>query len=328
MTLNMAKKLAVSGRVGFFSHQNSFSSDEESQSEKKPRDSAMSSVSLDQDDEYETVEISTKPPVPLPAKTLARVEEQYDVPRTSSGTPMTTSGTLVTTSGTPMTTAAEPEIQGDSWKLIESRMAEAAIKMKRESEKVNARSSARHSPQVAKKSSRTPEELEAQKARVRARQLETLARPSTVSSTSPSRAPRNLAQESMTMGRRPKVQTRDKGQEGGRPRTHSELLEGEVSLVGVEVTPRLMQAEMAPILNRIAKEGSYNKPAVPNRPRNLTVATSKQDPTSSCPPHSQVDRSKPRGSGPGTAPKPQLAARPLATSFLHSMVQTGRLQTV
>ena len=96
----------------------------------------------------------------------------------------------------------------------------------------------------------------------------------------------------------------------------------------VEVTPRLMQAEMAPILNRIAKEGSYNKPAVPNRPRNLTVATSKQDPTSSCPPYSQVDRSKARGSGPGTAPKPQLAARPLATSFLHSMVQTGRLQTV
>ena len=306
--------------VAFFSHQNSFSSDEESQSEKKPRDSAMSSVSLDQDDEYETVEISTKP-VPLPVKTLARVEEQYDVPRTSSGTPMTTSGT-------PMTTAAEPENLGDSWKLIESRMAEAAIKMKRESAKVNARSSARHSPQVAKKSSRTPEELEAQKARVRARQLETLARPSTVSSASPSRAPRNLAQESMTMGRRPKVQTRDKGQEGARPRTHSELLEGEVSLVGVEVTPRLMQAEMAPILNRIAKEGSYNKPAVPNRPRNLTVATSKQDPTSSCPPHSQVDRSKPRGSGPGTAPKPQLAARPLATSFLHSMVQTGRLQTV
>ena len=125
------------------------------------------------------------------------------------------------------------------------------------------------------------------------------------------------------------MQTRDKAQDGGRPRTHSELLEGEVSLVGVEVTPRLMQAEMAPILNRIAKEGSYNKPAVPNRPRNLTVATSKQDPASSCPPYSQVDRSKPRGSGgPGTAPKPQLAARPLATSFLHSMVQTGRLQTV
>merc|ERR1712013_497730 len=242
--------------VAFFSHQNSFSSDEESQSEKKPRHSAMSSVSLDQDDEYETVEISTRP-VPLPAKTLARVEEQYDVPRTSSGTPMTTSGI-------PMITAAEPEIQGDSWKLIESRMAEAAIKMKRESAKVNSRSSARQSPQVAKKSSRTPEELEAQKARVRARQLETLARPSTVSSTSPSRAPRNLAQESMTMGRRPKVQTRDKQQDGGRPRTHSELLEGE--------------------------EGSYNKPAVPNRPRNLTVATSKQDPTPSCPPYSQVDR--------------------------------------
>merc|ERR1719209_201503 len=110
--------------------------------------------------------------------------------------------------------------------------------MKRESAKVNARSSARHSPQVAKKSSRTPEALEA---RVRARQLETLARPSTVSSTSPSRAPRNLAQESMTMGRRPKVQTRDKDRDGGRPRTHSELLEGEVSVVGVEVTPRLMQ---------------------------------------------------------------------------------------
>merc|ERR1712032_45717 len=50
--------------VAFFSHQNSFSSsDEESPSDrsKKPRDSAMCSISLDQDDEYETVEISTRP---------------------------------------------------------------------------------------------------------------------------------------------------------------------------------------------------------------------------------------------------------------------------
>ena len=119
------------------------------------------------------------------------------------------------------------------------------------------------------------------------------------------------------------MQTRDK--DGGRPRTHSELLEGEVSVVGVEVTPRLMQAEMAPILNRIAKEGSYNKPAVPSRPRNLTVTS--KEPTASCPPYSQVDRSKPRGA-PGTAPKLPLAARPLGTSFLHSMVQSGRLPTV
>merc|ERR1719295_2176095 len=292
--------------VAFFSHQNSFSSsDEESQSDssKKPRDSAMSSVSLDQDDEYETVEISTRP-APVPAKTLARVEEQYDVPRACSGAPMT---------------AADPETHGDAWKLLESKMVEAAIKMKQES----ARNSA---PQQPRKTLKSPEELEAQKGRVRARQLETLARPSTVSSTSPSRVPRNLAQESMTMGRRPKVQARDKERAGGRPRTHSELLEGEVSVVGVEVTPRLMQAEMAPILNRIAKEGSYNKPAVPSRPRNLTV-TSKQEPTASCPPYSQVDRSKPRAA-PGTAPKPPLAARPPGTSFLHSMVQSGRLPTV
>ena len=296
--------------VAFFSHQNSFSSsDEESQSDssKKPRDSAMSSISLDQDDEYETVEISTRP-APVPVKTLARVEEQYDVPRAFSGAPLT---------------AADPETHGDSWKLLESKMAEAAIKMKRESAKVNARNSA---PQQPRKTLKSPEELEAQKARVRARQLETLARPSTVSSTSPNRAPRNLAQESMTMGRRPKVQTRDKDRDGGRPRTHSELLEGEVSVVGVEVTPRLMQAEMAPILNRIAKEGSYNKPAVPSRPRNLTV-TSKPEPTASCPPYSQVDRSKARGA-PGTAPKPPVAARPLGTSFLHSMVQSGRLPTL
>ena len=298
--------------VAFFSHQNSFSSsDEESASEssKKARDSAMSSISLDQDDEYETVEISTRPaPVPV-KKTLARVEEQYDVPRTFSGAPLT---------------PADPETHEDSWKLIESRMAEAAIKMKQECAKVNARNSA---PQQPRKTLKSPEELEAQKARVRARQLETLAaRPSTVSSTSPNQAPRNLAQESMTMGRRPKVQTRDK--DGGRPRTHSQLLEGEVSVVGVEVTPRLMQAEMAPILNRIAKEGSYNKPAVPSRPRNLTIVTSKQEqPTASCPPYSQVDRSKPRAA-PGTAPKPLLAARPLGTSFLHSMVQSGRLPTV
>ena len=297
--------------AAFFSHQNSFSSsDEESQSDtsKKPRDSAMSSISLDQDDEYETVEISTRPaPAPVPVKTLARVEEQYDVPRAFSGAPLT---------------AVDPDTHGDSWKLLESKMAEAAIKIKRESAKV----SVRNSPQQPRKTFKSPEELEAQKARVRARQLETLARPATVSSTSPSRAPRNLAQESMTMGRRPKVQTRDKERDGGRPRTHSELVEGEVSVVGVEVTPRLMQAEMAPILNRIAKEGSYSKPAVPSRPRNLTV-TSKQEPTASCPPYSQVDRSKARGA-PGTAPKPPLAARPLGTSFLHSMVQSGRLPAV
>merc|ERR1719275_368768 len=231
----------------------------------------MSSISLDQDDEYETVEISTRP-APLPAKTLARVEEQYDVPRAFSGAPLT---------------AADPETHEDSWKLLESKMAEAAIKMKRESAKVNARNSA---PQQPRKTLKSPEELEAQKARVRARQLETLARPSTVSSTSPSRAPRSLAQESMTMGRRPKMQTRDKDI-GGRPRTHSEIVDGE--------------AEMAPILNRIAKEGSYNKPAVPSRPRNLTV-TSKPEPTASCPPYSQVDRSKARGA-PGTAPKPPVA---------------------
>ena len=115
------------------------------------------------------------------------------------------------------------------------------------------------------------------------------------------------------------MQTRDKDI-GGRPRTHSEIVDGEVSVVGVEVTPRLMQAEMAPILNRIAKEGSYNKPAVPSRPRNLSVP-SKQD---SCTPYSQLDRSKARGP-PGTAPKPPVAARPLGTSFLHSMVQSGRL---
>ena len=293
--------------VAFFSHQNSFSSsDEESPSDrsKKPRDSAMSSISLDQDDEYETVEISTRP-APVPVKTLARVEEQYDVPRAFSGAPLA---------------PADPETHEDSWKLLESKMAEAAIKMKQEAAKLSARNSA---PQQPRKTLKSPEELEAQKARVRARQLETLARPSTVSSTSPNRAPRNLAQESMTMGRRPKVQTRDK--DGGRPRTHSELLEGEVSVVGVEVTPRLMQAEMAPILNRIAKEGSYNKPAVPSRPRNLTVTS--KEPTASCPPYSQVDRSKPRGA-PGTAPKPPLAARPLGTSFLHSMVQSGRLPTV
>ena len=303
--------------LAFIGQQNSFSSsDEESQSDnsRKPRDSAMSSISLDQDDEYETVEISSRPapvqvgqvgpgrPAPVPVKTpLARVEEQYDVPRASSGAPLTS--------------------DGDSWKMLESRMAEAAIKMKRESAKVSARRSPQ-SPQLPRKTSKSPEELEAQKARVRARQLETLARPSTVSSTSPSRAPRSLAQESMTMGRRPKMQTRDKDI-GGRPRTHSEIVDGEVSVVGVEVTPRLMQAEMAPILNRIAKEGSYNKPAVPSRPRNLSVP-SKQD---SCPPYSQVDRSKPRGP-PGTAPKPPVAARPLGTSFLHSMVQSGRLATV
>ena len=111
----------------------------------------------------------------------------------------------------------------------------------------------------------------------------------------------------MTMGRRPKLRPA----EGGRPRTHSEVTE--VGPLRVEVAPRNLQAEMAPILNKISRDGGY-KPSVPSRPRNLPL---------DCPPYSKVER-KARP-GPGTLPKPPLAARPLGNSFLHSLVASGRL---
>ena len=146
------------------------------------------------------------------------------------------------------------------------------------------------------------DDMEAKKARVRARQLAPLAasRPATVSSG-------QRPGEAMTMGRRPKARPAA----GGRQRTHSEV--SEVGGLGVEVAPRDLQAEMAPILDKISREGGY-KPSVPARPRNLPL---------DCPPYSKVER-KARP-GPGTLPKPPLAARPLGNSFLHSLVATGRL---
>jgi hypothetical protein len=250
---------------------------------KKPLE-AMSSTSSEPgaDDEYETVEI--RPGVGLLPP--ARQGEVYDVPR------------------------AQLPLAAPSAAQLERSLQDGARHMRRESSR---------SPRPGLPGSRA--EVEASRRRVSARQAappppspRAIQAPPGPSPRVPPRKPppgeegaeSGVWRGAMTMGRR----TKTRHAEGEmRARTQS---------TGVEMVPRELQQEMAPILDRIRE-----KPAVPARPTNLNLEKE------AGPAYSQVDRSRPR-QGPGTLPRPGPGTLPrpqeqLGTSFLHDMVRSGRL---